>query len=314
VTIQKEKWNKAYIEFKKKFMVEYIRSGRRTNGNKPSPQALDKASKKIIKRIKEGAFPEYKIRESPAPEILEQLKSLGSMNAGVPKINVQGIIEEQEDNKDFPVLQLNENVLPFNFGAFTGLGKKDTAGSDNSSIQIQVDPKNQKRFSVIFTPLNAPKLTSPSKDPSKTFHKKKTSVLEREKNTPLENDIDTVANMLHYFPHNNFSSIFPKYAFVPRMSLFDFNAQSNTSKSTLKKFVNILRNRVNDRKDQLEAAFVAAAGRREPPKKTTFFAKEANQKTLSIGRERSKSKRKSVLVAIAQGDEADDSDGNGSDQ
>jgi len=292
VTIQKEKFINAYIDFKSKFQAGFIRSGRRTNQNKPSLEKLDRAAKKIHKRIKEGAYPEYKVRETPAQEILEQLKSLASMNSGVPKISIQGV-DDTESNKDFPI----DNLLE--------MAKKPGNSGGENSIQIQVDPKNQKRFSVIFTPL-----TSPLKEPAKQLVKKRTS-MQQEKNTVLENDIDTVANLPHYFPHNNFSYLFPKFSYGARASLFDFRGQADSSKSTMKKFVNILRNRVNVRKDQLESAFIAAAGRREPPKKT-FFANAGSAKEgprrLSVGNRDRRMKRPSVLVAVAQGDDADQSD------
>jgi len=285
-------------------MSGYIRSGNRNVNNLLARQSIEKAAKRIQKKIKDGFYtdPKARIPDVVDKTLMEHLQKQLSNQSQVPKINVQGVDEngQTQDLTEIPKLEFNENLLQI-----AGINGKNSEGDSQFQIQYEIPNQNKnnppKRFSLFFTQM-------PMKH-SKNYYRRKTTA----KNDLLENDIDTIQNYTQYFPHNNFSSIFPKHFMHAKTTLFDFGNEAGTVKATLKKFANIMRYRMSVKKEMMNMKFGSASNRSENKKQTQTFTEEMKRALPPAFRGQIvKDKRNSVFVSHARGDDADESKDNSS--
>mmetsp|Transcript_12944 Transcript_12944/g.11074 ORF Transcript_12944/g.11074 Transcript_12944/m.11074 type:complete len:82 (-) Transcript_12944:692-937(-) len=71
-------------------------------------------------------------------------------------------------------------------------------------------------------------------------------MISRKLMSPWEVGFDKVCNFTHYFPHNNISNMIPDSQAEVRSAVFDYGVETyaENTKNLLRKFVNILKDKV----------------------------------------------------------------------
>jgi len=211
-------------------MSNYLRTGKRYTNDVERYSDMYIAARKMQRKINEGGY-----RHSKARIVLT--------------------LPEMADNNSSPHGGRRTSLMVHSFRE--NIGKRRSSKIEVTDNQIAksaiITPNNEEENQIqihceipnTFMPQHLSLIFTPRKDEEE---KNKAIV----KENPWENDIDTIENYMFYFPHNNFNAMHPLALYQPKTTMFEYPTGSQaTTKSTLKKFLNIMRRRMDKNKDEV---------------------------------------------------------------
>ncbi len=212
-------------------MSNYLRTGKRWTNEVDRYSDMYLAARKMQRKITEGGF-----RNSIARLVMtlpDAAENHSTPNAGGGGRRTSLMVHSFRENQG---RRRNSNVtIAENVAKSANLTPNN---EEENQIQIHCEIPNTfmpQHLSLIFTP-------------RKDEEEKKVTVPEN----PWENDIDTVQNYMFYFPHNNMNTMHPLALYQPKTTMFEYPTGSQaTTKSTLKKFLNIMRRRMDKNRDEV---------------------------------------------------------------
>ena len=263
LVVSKVKYIEKYIEKRTKFMADYIRAGMRGDKRPSRYTNMMEAAKKIQLKVWEGEI-----------QVNKTLLHMASTTAEMPEfVEHPAMLFVDKRKSRYQTIEIDSTRK--NKSSLSA--DRDKNGVTLPSIDLEADSSTHKGKG------NTSELKAKR---SSTQLGSKLAIKNNKNKNKIYDDIDRIRSFTHYFSHNNFEKLYPQNVDRRKTGLFDYFEQSDTAKATLKRFANILKERVRAKKEAL------AVANKE---------KDKDNKDKEKGGDPNDGKRKSIFSKIIKG-------------